>query len=226
MEPTHVPQRIDSSKVSDTSPKKRTPTPASPAQQGPTQQPAQRGPVQQPADSSSRRSRWRRAVSLVLQIGAALILFALIQGRQTRGLLDTGPDRKAPAFVLMDVHGRRVSLEDYAGKSVLLHFWATWCGVCRQEFGALRRLAKALKPEQALLTIVADSGNRSQLSRLIEQEKLDYPILLGNADVLSKYKVSAFPTNYYITPTGSISQATVGMSTRFGMSTRLGCAKR
>jgi len=54
------------------------------------------------------------------------------------------PPGAAPAFHLSDLQGRPVRLEDYRGRVVLLNFWATWCGPCRDEFPAMERLSKDL----------------------------------------------------------------------------------
>src|SRR2546423_436856 len=48
----------------------------------------------------------------------------------------------APAFALKDLRGRRVRLDDYKGKVILINFWATWCAPCQAEMPELVKLQK------------------------------------------------------------------------------------
>ena len=165
--------------------------------------------------------RWLRGA---LEVGVVLLIFVLVSAWQTRKLLpDDG--RPAPAFQLVDLAGRSVRLADYQGKTTLLHFWATWCGVCRQEFSALNAVHSGLDDDQAVLTIVADSEDPERVRRFVRERGLAYPVLLATADVLKSYRVKAFPTNYYIDKDGRLRETTVGLSTRFSMQARMGCAK-
>ena len=51
----------------------------------------------------------------------------------------------APLFSLSALDGKSISIEDFRGKPVLLHFWATWCGSCIKEMPSLSRLDKDFK---------------------------------------------------------------------------------
>ena len=74
--------------------------------------------------------------------------------------------------------------------------------------------------------MVADSEDPARIRSFVKEHDIRYPVLLGNDAVLAAYHVSAFPTNYVISPNGRVSDTTVGLSTGFGLSTRMGCAKR
>jgi peroxiredoxin len=129
--------------------------------------------------------------------------------------------RVAPDFALSELSGGRVALADFRGKKVLLHFFATWCGVCRLELPSLRGLAQHLAPDEALVAVVEDSTDVEAVRRFAREHELTYPILLGSPEVLHAYRVSAFPTNYFVNGDGTISGSTVGLSTRLGMATHL-----
>ncbi len=137
---------------------------------------------------------------------------------QTRNHVSQQP---APEFSLLDLAGNRVSLSAYRHKKVLLHFWATWCGVCRAELPSLRSLQRSLGPDEVLLTIVEDSDDAEAVRRFAREHELEYPVLLGTDAVRRAYRVRSFPTNYYVNGDGSIRTSTVGLSTRFGMSLHL-----
>lgn len=150
-------------------------------------------------------------------IGVVALLLAL-GAYQTRKHLRA---RVAPDFALTALSGERVSLADLRGKKVLLHFFATWCGVCRLELPSLRALAEHLGPNEALLAVVEDSTDVEAVRRYAREHELSYPILLGSPEVVRAYRVSAFPTNYFVNGDGTIAGSTVGLSTRLGMATHL-----
>ncbi|MDQ2644242.1 MAG: TlpA family protein disulfide reductase [Myxococcota bacterium] len=148
----------------------------------------------------------------------ALAVFLGVSAYQTRNHVSRQP---APEFSLLDLAGNRVSLSAYRHKKVLLHFWATWCGVCRAELPSLRSLQRSLGPDEILLTIVEDSDDAEAVRRFAREHELEYPVLLGTDDVRRAYRVRSFPTNYYVNGDGSIRTSTVGLSTRLGMAFHL-----
>jgi len=121
--------------------------------------------------------------------------------------------------------GETVDLSALRGKRVLLHFWATWCGVCRREFSALESLQGGLDEDEVLLTVVADGEDTERLRAFVAEHGITYPVLLGNDDLVHAFGVGAFPTNFFIDASGHVAGSTVGMSTRWAMGARLGCAR-
>lgn len=164
-----------------------------------------------------RRHRW------ILEVAVVLALVLAVTTWQTRHLAPTG--EPAPAFRLEALDGSSVSLESLRGKRVLLHFWATWCGVCRQELSALSAVHRSLGANEALVTVVADSGDADAVRQFGSEHGLAYPILLGTPEILREYRVGAFPTNYYLDERGVVRGRTVGMSTRWAMQARLALAR-
>lgn len=170
------------------------------------------------------RVPWRsRALRIALEVGLVVAVYFGISAWQGRKLL--GTSSPAPAFSLRSLDGKQVALAELRGKRVLLHFWATWCGVCRQEHGALNAVQAGLGPDEVLLSVVADSEDPEAVRRYAAEAGIRYPVLLADARVVRDYRVSAFPTNYFVAKDGTIAGQTVGMSTRFGMNARLGCAR-
>jgi peroxiredoxin len=155
-----------------------------------------------------------------LQILAVLGLWLAVGAYQTRRHAggDGGP---APDFTLTDLSGRRIALHDFRDRKVVLHFFATWCGVCKAELPSVRRVHADLDEDEVLLAIAADSDDPEALRRFAAEHELRYPILLATDDVLSAYGVDRYPTNYYLNGHGSVSSSTVGLSTLVGMKLRL-----
>jgi len=169
-----------------------------------------------------RVKRWRslvdRRVALGLQILAVLGLWLAIGAYQTRRHVGGG---QAPDFALTDLAGSRIALHDFRHQKVVLHFFATWCGVCKAELPSIRRVQANLDEDEVLLAVAADSDDPERLRRFAAEHDLNYPILLGTREVLSAYAVDRFPTNYYVNGDGSVSSSTVGLSTLVGMELRL-----
>ena len=173
-----------------------------------------------PAKPKRRRPRWQRwLIDLGLVIGVLVV--AQLWHRRN---LTPADGRPAPQVILHTLEGKPVTLADYRGKSVQLHFWATWCSVCKVEYGALNSLHDSLDDDQALLAIVADGKDPAMVQRYAKEHGLRYEILLGNREALEAFGVSSFPTNFWVTPDGTLTGQDVGMSTRWGMRARMSCA--
>lgn len=168
-------------------------------------------------------SPWRRRIRIVVELGLFVGVYFAMTSFQERHLL--AKDTLAPNFTLASLDGREVSLDSLRGKRVVLHFWATWCGVCRQEFGALDAVRRGLGPDEALVTVVADGENANRIRDFVAKEHIAYPVLLGNDDVVRAFRVGAFPTNYFLDKAGRITGHTVGMSTRMSLAARLALSR-
>jgi len=149
-----------------------------------------------------------------------LALWLGISAYQTRKHFAAGA-AAAPAFTLADLSGRNVSLTEYRGRKVVLHFFATWCGVCKTELPSVRAVQRGLAEDEVLLAIVADAEDPEHVRRFATEHGLTYPILLATDEVLRAYAVDRFPTNYYLNGDGSVSTSSTGLSTWLGMRARL-----
>lgn len=176
----------------------------------------------QSARTPARRRRW---LSWLLQGLVVALIYVAVSSWRTSSLLPTDGQRAAPELHLQSLDGQPFALSSLRGKRVQLHFWATWCGVCRQEFGALNAVHAGLAEDEVLVSVVADSEDTQALQAFVREHHINYPVLLGTADAIRAYRVDAFPTNYYLDQAGKIRGTDVGLSTRWGMSSRLGCAR-
>jgi peroxiredoxin len=164
--------------------------------------------------------RFARARRWALEIALFAGLYFGLTAFQGRNLLST--HAPAPSFELSTLNGERVSLDSLRGKRAVLHFWATWCGVCAREHGALNAVASGLGKDEALYAIVADSGDAEKVGRYVAEQHIAYPVLLGTSDVVEAFHVASFPTTYYVDREGKIGGRTVGMATRFSIRARIG----
>lgn len=146
-----------------------------------------------------------RDVALLALLAAPLMLVA----GWLRG--PTLPDQ-APVFSLPDLDGRSVSLADYRGKTVVLNFWATWCGPCRVEAPSFAAYAEA-HPDVVVLGLVADGP--PQRVRVVSKDLgITYPVVQADEATLRAYGVSVYPTTVIVDPDGSVRWAHAGLMFR------------
>jgi thiol-disulfide isomerase/thioredoxin len=172
---------------------------------------------------SEAKRRRLRPLRWALEILLVAGVFVAIDAWQTRGMPGDGP---APPFELTSLDGRLVRHDDFRDRTLLVHVWATWCGVCRVEIPALNALYDRLSADEAFVSIVADADDPEAVRRFVAEKGIRYPVLLATDAVLEGYRVKVFPTNYFIGKDGTIRDSSVGMSTRWALGARLGCAAR
>lgn len=122
---------------------------------------------------------------------------------------------RAPAFSITLNHGGEFRLDDWRGRFVLLHFWGSWCGPCRQENPALARLfrefADPAHPQQAPFVIlsVGVETDSLQWARAREKDGLVWPWHFADfqrfsGELTALYGVREIPTTYLLDPEGYI----------------------
>ncbi|TNE45181.1 MAG: TlpA family protein disulfide reductase [Deltaproteobacteria bacterium] len=149
---------------------------------------------------------WQLAVVFAIYIGMTSFM--------TRSLLAVG--KPAPAWTLVDMKGKQHSLQQYKGRRVVLYFWATWCGVCKANIPMLKVLASSYKNNPVLLSVVQDGHNVREIRKILKAKGINYPILRGTGSMVKSYKVSQFPTTYFIDKKGRISSKDTGYITPIG----------
>jgi peroxiredoxin len=127
----------------------------------------------------------------------------------------------APTFQLADSSGTNKQVTDYRGKIVLLNFWATACGGCKLEIPWLIELESAHKSDS--FTVVGISmdtsyeGSKSaaeawsKVKPFVLDHKLNYPVLMGDATLITSYKLGAVPATYLIDKQGRIAATYSGV---------------
>jgi thiol-disulfide isomerase/thioredoxin len=140
-----------------------------------------------------------------LSLIGALIFFQ-VSRREDLSLNRIPVDPKpAPNFTLQNI-----SLEQYKGQTVLLHFWATWCAPCRDEMPVLINLSQRLKDKLVILAVAVDSSE-SDVKSFFGDFKPDFPVLLDlKHEVASRYGISQFPETMLIGPDGNVRALYIG----------------
>lgn len=133
-------------------------------------------------------------------------------GRNIKKALDasrsTAVGSAAPDFTLNDVNGKPVSLASYKGKYVLIDFWASWCGPCRQENPNVVKAYNQYKAKGFDILGVSLDEKKDNWEKAIKQDQLTWAHVsdLGGwqSEVAGLYGVKAIPANYLLDKDGKI----------------------
>lgn len=110
------------------------------------------------------------------------------------------PLERFPEFTLPDLVGRPHSLNDYAGKPLLINLWATWCPPCRSEMAALQAMQSSLSPTGLIVLAISVDEDVNLLREFVLHEHLSLTVLLDGAGrwALQALPGLAFPTSYLV----------------------------
>ena len=117
----------------------------------------------------------------------------------------------AAPFELTTLDGTVVKFGELAGKVVLVNFWATWCGPCKEEMPSLARLQKQLDPAQFVLLTVTTDLQRQGIAHFISQFGVGLPVLFDEDQEVSRsFMVRGLPTTIVIARDGTLVGRAVG----------------
>lgn len=159
-------------------------------------------------------NRKRHLSRAVKGLFAVLVLFplagsALGQLPVIRFVRDPDP---APDFKLKDFTGKELTLAASRGNVVLLNFWATWCGPCREEIPELVALQSRYKDRLQIIGLVVDEDDENEIRKVIASEGINYPVALADPETRLSYGgIAALPTVFVINPEGRVVQKHVGL---------------
>jgi thiol-disulfide isomerase/thioredoxin len=93
----------------------------------------------------------------------------------------------APAFSLVDLSGAPLELARLRGKVVIIDFWATWCGPCRDEAPRLVELQKGLGPDGLQLVGISMDDDAAPVRKFVREHNVNYPVAIGDAALGKRY---------------------------------------
>lgn len=147
---------------------------------------------------------------ILLAAGLTLLSSSTVWADDASGL---SKGSVAPAWKLQDLDGKTVSSDDFKGKVVILDFWATWCGPCREEIPGLIDLqAKYQKQGLAVIGISLDEG-AGEVKPFVKKAGFNYTVALVDDKVQQAFGgVDAIPLTFVIDRQGRIVTKHLGLT--------------
>lgn len=172
------------------------------------------GPDPIPGQTRPRPSRLRGWVINLLLI---LLIFGGIQWWKGRPLASG----EAPSLRGNTLEGQTLDLAAYQGRPVLVHFWATWCPVCRLGNGAIDAIAR----DHQVVSVALQSGDAAEIQHYMTAEGLSFTVVSDETGALaSPWGVPGVPATFVLDPNGRIASSTMGFSSEWGLRVRLWAA--
>ncbi|MBD3182851.1 redoxin domain-containing protein [Candidatus Poribacteria bacterium] len=115
------------------------------------------------------------------------------------------------------VDGSYISFDDMKGHVILVDFWATWCPPCRAEIPSFIELYDQYKDQNVTIVgISVDRGGEPVVKKFIEQNKINYPVIMVTKELQTKYEkgigksIRSIPTTIIVDRQGNIDSVHVG----------------
>jgi thiol-disulfide isomerase/thioredoxin len=175
--------------------------------------------------------RWFRLVGLpvvaILAIAMAILLLRApsspsnavrLEGRDggAEGADERVAEGKpAPDFALQTTDGQTYRLSELRGRPVMINFWATWCGPCKDEMPAIDEAYQAHREGGFIVLAINVEEPARQVEPYVARLKLTFPVLLDpSGAVAARYRVRSLPTTVFVRPDGMVDGIRVGAYTK------------
>jgi thiol-disulfide isomerase/thioredoxin len=147
-----------------------------------------------------------------------LVLVAVVVGVRAWQQRDMASGA-APALSGTTLSGSAYTLQHNPPRPMLVHFWATWCPICRAEQGHI----DALSSEQDnVITVAMQSGDTDSVTNYMRKQDIRFPTINDRDGMISaRWGVHAVPASFIVAPDGTIAFVEVGYTTNLGLRLRL-----
>ncbi|MEH6581564.1 MAG: TlpA disulfide reductase family protein [Halioglobus sp.] len=130
------------------------------------------------------------------------LLYLLILSPLTLAVTASGP---AENFTLKSNSGENIRLSEYRGQVVLINFWASWCGPCRQEMPHLDAIHQKYAPMGFTVFGINVEQDRQGADKVLRDIPVTFPVLFDDSNVVSElYDVDAMPVTVLVDRKGEI----------------------
>ena len=161
------------------------------------------------------KPRWIIAAAAARALG--LLTLPLLRGGGQEQIKPTSPAARAEGascdaegrakldFVLKNEHNVPVKLADYKGKVVLVNFWATWCGPCKEEIPDFVKIYDQYKDKGFVILGVSVDDSPEQLQAFMKEYGMNYPVLQMTPEFEDAFgPFYGYPTSFVVARDGTI----------------------
>lgn len=137
----------------------------------------------------------------------------IMQARARRYMADPAlvREKMAPAFSIRTMQGNVLSLDNQQGRVVLLDFWATWCGPCKEELPHIQKIVQRFQGQPLVVLSVSLDTDQAKWQAFIEQHGMTWPQYLDKGGVMSNaFAVHAIPHYFTIDTQGVLRSENMG----------------
>ena len=123
---------------------------------------------------------------------------------------------EAANFTLKSAEGSNIRLSEYRGQVVLINFWASWCGPCRQEMPELDKLHQKYQDLGFTVFGINVEQDRASADRVLRDIPVSFPVLFDDENLVSElYQVDAMPVTVLVDRSGTVRFAHKGYKPGF-----------
>lgn len=159
-------------------------------------------------ESQTRRNGWAK----YLFVGAAVVIAGVSSipwPRWAEPVIPVAARKSMPQVALAQLDGGTWRLADHRGQVVLINYWASWCGPCREETPGLVRLAGEVKG-LAVVGISMDEGDRDGVRAFVQRMHVEYPIAFPSPLSQMAAGMVGLPTTILVDKEGRVAKTYVG----------------
>lgn len=144
--------------------------------------------------------------TIIRTIGLLLLCLGLTDNAAAKATPNPAPD-----FTLKSRTGDNLKLSELRGKVILINFWASWCGPCRQEMPVLNKLYQHYRSLDFTVLGVNVEQNSDNAKSLLKDVSVSFPILFDSDNRVSKlYDVKGMPSTVLVDRDGNVRYVHIG----------------
>lgn len=160
----------------------------------------------------ARTSKWR---SYAINILLIIVVVGGVRAWQQRDMVSG----TAPALRGVTLEGQLYQLPAHPEQPMLVHFWATWCAICRAEQGTIAAIAQR---NAHVITVAMSSGLTNEVRAYMKEQGINFPVVNDpDGSLAEAWGVHAVPASFILAPNGEIRFVEVGYTTEWGLRLRL-----
>jgi len=164
---------------------------------------------------SVKKRTWKRVIREIAVMALLVVVISNIISYIRQPALT---ESQLPRINETLINGELFHSKDFIGKPLLIHFWATWCPVCKAEADNIERLSAYFD----VVTFAVKSGTEEELRNYMREHDMHYRVINDrDGEWAERFDVQGFPTTFVYDSKGNLSSSTVGYTSTAGLALRL-----